>query len=79
MASDCTNNRYTHNDYIADKKAQEVKHKEEAYEKKVALWLRANPQVGSLNSGIFYVTGDQYPECQQSPWYKEVKVFSELN
>ena len=57
MASEVPN-RYTHEDYISDQGAK----KQQQYDEEVSKWLRDNPEVGSLNSGEFYVCHLGIPE-----------------
>mgnify|MGYP003677348161 FL=1 len=52
MASDIQ--RYTHEDYKADQKCKA----QEAKQQKIDKWFRANPSVGYLNSGRFYIMED---------------------
>ena len=53
MASDCPKVRYTRKDYEAD---IATKRRREELEKAVGEWLKANPEIGVLNSGRYYVT-----------------------
>jgi hypothetical protein len=51
MLSDVPNNRYTQEDHVSDT----LQKQKESNSLLVAKWLKDNPEVGALNSGIFYV------------------------
>ena len=54
---------------LADVQADIQCKKDQEYKARIAVWLKENPQVGTLNSGKFYVSpagGD----------YKEIEAFS---
>jgi hypothetical protein len=67
MASEVSN-RYTQADALADREWKIKKEREAKIEK----WLQDNPEVGVLNSGVFYYhTADRE--------YKEVEVFHKFD